>query len=574
MEAHNRPIRLWMKGIRSGSIRLPAFQRGEVWRHYLVSDFLEAVIQDKPLGSFLVLDVNPSDPPFDTDPIAGVENDKDKCNEHLLDGQQRLAALWRSFNNEHKDGRVFYVRWDDTVEGLKRGAQNKWIGNPQEEFKHEQQYIPIAILEPSEIGLARSYQWKQEATQNPKESEKLSNRVEMLRDKFADTDIPCLSMPMRTSANEAIETFVKVNTSSMRLTGFDIAVAVYMSQNKSELFDLVEDVKKDIPGILALEEEETRIGDLILKAACVQQGIKPTNTYIDLKNPHRGLNLTELKKEWKTLRNGIEWTSQIFKEEHIYHDRLLPSAIPLRVLPALHKHFEAKKRDKRSRARSLIRSYLWRAFTTDWYSRDANSRLFKDFSALKAAIENESFEVPLSSTGKMETIFDEDVVTMDDLLQAGWPTRRGTLSRAVLAISVRQGARDLEENEVISVENMHDREYHHIFPKRLLRDYAQGSEQNLALNCMLLKKATNLAWRDEWPGDYIEDRRNRSGSEGEEAVRIIEERLASHFVASQTITKAKESDKSSLGDLYNKFLKERAGLILEAIKKLCDGEDL
>lgn len=566
MEAKNRPIRKWMEKIRGGEIRLPEFQRGEVWKHALVSNFLEAVIREKPLGAFLVLDVDPSAPPFAARSIAGVENDKDKCTEHLLDGQQRLVALYRSFNNEHIDERVYYVCSDNTVQGIKPGPRYKWIGDPKAEFQQQFAPIPVAILEPGEDGLEKSREWKQKATDNPQESATLDARVKDLRDKFSDTDIPYLSMPRQTSSGEAIETFVDVNQSSMRLTDFDIAVAVYMSETSGNLSDLIEEAKEEIPGVVALEKDRL-IGDWILKAACVQQDIMPTRSY-------KGLNFEELRKNWDVLRAGLEWTVELLEGEHIWDARRLPSTVPLRVLPALHEYFSAIKRDRQSQAKRLIRSYLWRSFTTDWYIGQANQQLFKDFKALRDCLENERFEHPKSGTGKPETIFDSDLPEEINLLEEGWPYRSGTLRRAILAISVRNGARDMETDEKISRSNIESREYHHIFPRKLLSKYAKNKNQNLALNCMLLKSPTNKAWRDEWPGDYIVERFNYSGLEGAKARQAIEERLASHFVPNQFIMNATKSSGTSLGKVYQSFLKERAKLISSAIKKLCQGGDL
>jgi len=566
MEAKNRPIRKWMEKIRSGEVRLPEFQRGEVWKHALVSNFLEAVIKEKPLGAFLVLDVDPNKPPFDARSIAGVKNDKDKCTEHLLDGQQRLVALYRSFKNEHTDGRVFYVFNDNTVQGIKPGPRYKWIGDPKAESQQQFAPIPVAILEPGEDGLEKSREWKQKATDNHQESAALDARVKDLRDKFSDTDIPYLSMPRQTSSTEAIETFVDVNQSSMRLTDFDIAVAVYMSETSDDLSDLIEEAKKEIPGMAALEKDRL-IGDWILKAACVQQDIMPTRSY-------KGLNFQNLQENWDALRAGLEWTVELLEEEHIWDARRLPSTVPLRVLPALHKYFSAIKRDKQSQAKRLVRGYLWRSFTTDWYIGQANQQLFKDFKALKGCLESERFDRPASNTGKPETIFDSDLPEEANLLQEGWPYRSGTLRRAILAISVRNGARDMETNEKISRSNIGSREYHHISPRKLLSKYAKNKEQNLALNCMLLKSPTNKAWRDEWPGDYIAERYDYSGLDGAEAKQAIEKRLASHFVPSQSIMNATKSSGASLASVYQSFLKERAKSILGAIKKLCQGEDL
>lgn len=564
MKADNRDIKKWMDAIRSGALRLPEFQRGEVWNHQLVGNFLEAILRDRPLGIFLILDVNPADPPFETKPIARVENDRDKCREHLLDGQQRLVALWRSFSNEHEDGRVFYVGIDDnTVVGVKGSSRNKWIGIPKEEF--QEGYIPVAILQPGEAGLKKSYQWKKQVATDTS-NERLDVRVEGLREKFSQTEIPFLSMPMETSREDAIETFVEVNQSSMRLKGVDIAVAEYMSKTSDALLNLVEEMKKDLD-IAVFEDADLVIGDWILKAACVHQGIKPTNSY-------NRLDFESLKRDWAVLLNGFDWTVRFLKEEHIWHDRLLPNVIPFRVLPALHSFFEKKKRDKRSQAKRLIKSYLWRCFTTDWYTRQANDRLFKDFKVLKSILESENFQ--LSEKDKEKTIFDDEhLPDAGDILRTGWPKPRG-LGRAILAMSAKNNACDMETGDKISLDNIKvgDWESHHIFPKRLLRTNAKDENRDLALNCMLLKSTTNKAWSSEWPGDYLMERVKEYGLEGVKAEKAIKSRLESHCIPTDVIMKAKKSAKEDLAKIYQSFLRERAEMVRATFQRLCKGEDL
>ena len=74
------------------------------------------------------------------------------------------------------------------------------------------------------------------------------------------------------------------------------------------------------------------------------------------------------------------------------------------------------------------------------------------------------------------------------LIEQAWPTGQGLLKRAILAVSLRSGAKDINTNQKISNKNIKLREYHHIFPKRYLEmnriDYR---EANIALNCVLIK---------------------------------------------------------------------------------------
>lgn len=578
MNADHKSIEDWMNDVRRGTVRLPRFQRDETWTPSLVSDFIEAVLLKRPLGVFLVLRVISNDQPFETRSIAEAVNNGEMCKEHLLDGQQRLMALWRAFKDTY-DGYAFYAEFEETPENsykftkvasFTRGGRNrKWIGKPNSEFAEKR--IPISVLEPSMDGTNRATAWKHEATNDAESSRRLAVIVDELRSIVGKTLIPFLAMPEETDPDQAIDTFIKSNTSSVRLNAFEIAVAQFeaaipASRRKSSpsLRDLVDAVKHRLPQVVRLEGE-SNIGDLVLKVACVRNNMKPTYG-------NYGKIISTLEKDWKSLFNGLKWAAEFLKEEHILDARILPSTVPLRVLSAL-QPLIPEKGDKLSKGRRLLRKYLWRSFVTDRYERDANGRLFEDFKALKVAFEDETLVVKCSST-EPENIFSLALPEKEDILAAGWPASKGILKRAILAVSTIKGARDVATGRRISDQSVKTREHHHIFPDNLLKSFAEGENPNLALNCMLLEAPTNNNWRDEWPGDYLIERVERSDLKGEKAREEIETRLESHYIPADLVMKAKRKSEMNLAKSYQAFLTKRAKIIMEVFEKLCEGEDL
>ncbi len=576
VQIRQRSLKDWLIDVRRGVVRLPRFQRDETWGHTLVGDFIEAVLLKRPLGFFLVLAVNPDKQPFETRPIAGAVNNGEDCREHLLDGQQRLMALWRSFNGTYK-GYVFYAKWNEEgglynfeqVVSVAKGKTNlQWIGKPESEFiKH---CIPISYLGPEQI--ERAHDWVRKATTDEESKRCLTNLIGKIHSTILSTQLPYLCIPQETDPDDAIDIFIKANTSSVRLNPFDIAVAQFEAatpakrrHSSQSLRDLVDMAKNRIPEVANLEGEDN-LGDLALKIACVKQKMKPTY------GNYRKV-IPALEHNWNSILRGMKWTAQALGEEHIWDARILPSTVPLRVLSAL-SPFIPKEGDKRGKARRLVRSYLWRSFVTDWYAKQANDRLLSDFRALKEALENETFTVLPDPSGRPDTVFDRPLPDEEALFMEGWPKRKGILKRAILAVSVIGGARDMETDGKISADNIQSRQYHHIFPDRLLKDHAKDEEPNLALNCMLLEASTNISWRDEWPGDYLMQRVEQSGLKGSKAEKAIKSRLESHHIPSDVIMKAKKSAKADLAKTYQSFLQKRAEMVMAAFRGLCAGEDL
>lgn len=574
MNADHKSIKDWMNDVGRGVVRLPSFQRDETWNHSLVSSFIEAVLQQRPLGVFLVLRVDPDNQPFLTRPVADSVNNGEKCREHLLDGQQRLMALWRAFKNTY-DGYAFYAKFEekensyefDRVVGVTKGKSNlRWIGNPGAEFSR--QYIPIPILEPGEEGSNRATNWKSEATEVDRN---LNTLVDTLRSTIGETLLPYLPMPVDTPPDEAIETFIKANTSSVRLNAFEIAVAQFEYEHSSQrdsfvsLRNFVDEVRHKLPELVRLEGEDS-IGDLILRAACVKQSRKPTHGNYKKIIPN-------LDQDWSSIFQGMKWATRVLRDENIWDSRILPSTVPIRVLSALYP-FVPKKGDEHSQAMRLVRSYLWRSFATNWYARQANDRLLGDFKALRDALMHETYTIAERSRARPETVFDTALPDEAALLVEGWPKSRGTLKRAILAVSTIKGALDMESARKISDQNIGKREYHHVFPDNLLKSHAEKETPNLALNCMLLEAPTNNNWRDEWPGDYLMERVKHSGIKGNRAKKAIEKRLASHCIPSGVIMGAQKEAGIDLASTYREFLQARAEMILSAFRTLCEGEEL
>jgi len=102
MEARNRIIKDWLTKVRTRQIMLPRFQRFEAWGPNLVADSLTNVIRSLPIGSTLVLGVG-DDIPFISREIVSAPREGEKINELLLDGQQRITAIWRSLNDTYPD---------------------------------------------------------------------------------------------------------------------------------------------------------------------------------------------------------------------------------------------------------------------------------------------------------------------------------------------------------------------------------------------------------------------------------------------------------------------------------------
>ena len=572
MKAENRTIQDWLGDVERGIVRLPRFQRQEAWGHVHVEQFLRAVIfSDHPTGVLLVLDVNPHNQPFQTRALEGTSNNGEKCSQHLLDGQQRLTALWKATNDKYS-AKGYFLKLDEgekwkfaDVEGLSKSRNSKWIDKAAEQYKRG--YVPLKLLCPTS-GLMEALDWLQEVKLDEASRRSLLDAIQKLRDVLVKKNLAFFRLPPETDPEDAIDIFIQSNTSFVKLSAYDIAVAMFEAETQESLQELVEDIKDRVPAIVSLEGEDG-VGDLVLKIACLREGRMPTY------GNYRELDMKALHQSRKEIFKGIEWAVTVMGGVNLWLEKHLPSKVPLRVLSALHRDMPTKGTDK-GKADELVSRYVWRSFVTNRYDRQANDRLLKDYRALKEALETRTYIRPPSTGKKDDTVFDCPLPKGGDLEGEGWPTGVGILKRAILAVCNMHGAKDLATGEEISVDNVMEnrrngegREHHHIFPKSLMGKGKRRLDCDHALNCMLIEGFTNRQFRDKWPGEYMLEKEKEIGGSG--AKGKLRERLESHLVPADMVLGAVERN-GSLSKQYKAFIKERGKMVAKEMHRLC-GED-
>src|SRR3954453_15761332 len=84
-----------LEGIDQGAVVLPDFQRDFVWSDGELMVLVATVMVGWPAGSLLLMEGSP--PFFNTREFSGVTRKIDQVSLVVLDGQQRLTALYSSF---------------------------------------------------------------------------------------------------------------------------------------------------------------------------------------------------------------------------------------------------------------------------------------------------------------------------------------------------------------------------------------------------------------------------------------------------------------------------------------------
>ncbi|MBR8279052.1 DUF262 domain-containing protein [Burkholderia vietnamiensis] len=550
--AQNRLLPDWFARVRTRQTVLPRFQRFEAWGHANVTQMFNTILRRLPLGAVLILEIG-NEEPFVSRPIVGAPADGERITEHLLDGQQRLTALWRGLHNNYEDrtyflyfkrdeetGMPFYV---DSI-GRWKGAGDTefrpfWANDPKEMWKRKM--IPLDLCAPGDVANDRYRTWSKLAIEDSEEREATAELRSQVREIFATFNMPYLSLPVTTTKDTALDVFIKMNTSAAPLSTYDIVVAQVEAAMGQSLHELVGACRKACPGIAAYYEPE----ELVLYASALLQGKPPTNTTYLAKSFGE-----TLLAHWDELVQGVQRAVTFLEDERIFDARRLPTDVVVPVLSALWA-LAPKGLDAEGRARTIIRKYLWRAFFSNRYEKSTNSRALTDFHELRALIADSNAPQP--------TIFDDALHPLpqaDELIAARWPTNKDRLGRAILALALHEGGLDLADGGTVSRANLPKREYHHLFPDaHLTRLGVSDSEIYRSLNCALVTWQTNRNISDKEPERYLAERLEGS-SIGELEVR---QRLSSHLIP---------YDEMVTGN-YRAFLEKRTSLVREKMLKLC-----
>lgn len=591
MEARNRKLSDWYHKVQSGEIKLPRFQRHEAWDRQRICSLTGTILRNLPLGITLVLDVGDEEK-FISRYLETAPETNVKFHEHLLDGQQRLTAMWRVLhNNYERESYYVYVtefdeydadeeredmtvccqnRWE--VQG-KDGRRPLWCDVPAQCLKRG--LIPTHLLRPEDMQ-SEINAWIEDAV-GPKKptsvvleelqaffdfKQRVIARIQELRAVLANYNLPFLSLPAKTEKSTALDVFINMNTNSKPLTQYDIIVAEVENVMGKSLHDLEAQLNERCPRVARYAE----LSDLVLTTSALLQGYLPNQ---------RGawdMDKKKLVENWPLLERCVAEMADFLNAQGIPDAERLPTNAVLAPIAALYATV-AKSGDKRGQDELMLKKYMWYAFFTDRYENAAAGHAYADYIALQRVMTG----VP-TDDGKIVTeadvpIFrDRKLADLDQLMQADWPKRKTILGRAILAVLCRLGAIDFATGQQLTADNVANRHYHHLYPDGLLKE--ANIHSFLALNCSLISDRTNLTIGRKDPVVYLKDRYKWATSA------IVHERLESHLIPVKELANGgyegrSEADKNKkLSDDFQQFIRRRGELVLAAVQKLVAGHQL
>lgn len=585
-KAQDQTLGEWFITIKQGQVKLPRFQRHEAWDKKRITSFLNTIINNLPVGITLALEVAREEVFISRYIVSAEPEVQGIVTKHLLDGQQRLTAFWRTMHNNYDDEDYFiYLPCFDQRQNPSEEVEvvyesrwtnkgnNKrmpvWVDDPEECLKRG--LFPIELLCPGDQAKMVS-EWIEEAIKingeelrkKYEEREKLRQAITTLRERVTHFNLPYLSLPSNTPKDVALQVFINMNTNSKQLSVYDIIVAEVESVTGQSLHDRKDQLVRECPKAVRFGD----IGDMILTTSALLQKKTPTNKGM------LDMDKAVLIQNWDRLKRGLKRMADLLDSQGVFDGPRLPTSNVLAVVAAAY-DFVPEDGDFVAKAEKLLRAYLWSSFFTDRYENSAASRTYADFNGvqghfgIKGLLEKRDFDQDELSKVPIFNRKEHPLQGMDALKAAGWPKSTRILARGILAVSNYFGAHDFADDRRASYESIQNREYHHIFPSALLSD--AGIKGDRALNCALITWKTNRDIGRKDPLDYLKERVEWANKAE------VSDRLKTHLVSFDDLSRAQyqglegENLKIRLDNDFDEFMDNRARLVHEAVKDLATG---
>ena len=548
--------------IERGQLRLPEMQRRYVWKSTRVRDLLDSLYRGYPSGAILLWETD-EDVPLQ-DMAVSQQSNPYQATQLLLDGQQRLTSLSAVirgepvkvrgrkrplellFNLEHPDHLAVVTEVDedggddDDTDDLNEDEADSSEDELQKRFDRMTFVVATKKLEQLPHWVRVSEVFKGDSDRpflkragikdmDDPRSEKYSQRLARLRSvrKYVyRMDV----LERQLSYDEVTEIFVRVNSLGAKLRSSDLALAQITAKwrNSLKIFE-------------AFQQQCTKAGfDLDL-------GLYLKNLIVFTTGQSRFLTVSNQRLEalqtgWKASCQGMEFALNFLKNNAgIDGPALLSSPFILITLASHgHKRDYALSADESKR----LRHWVLLANAKGRYSRGSSETILdQDLATLRdGGGAQELLDRLRQQVGRLDIAPDE--------LEGR--NQRSALFKTMFLAFRAGGAQDWRSQVAIALDHsgtQHKLQFHHIFPKAVLKAGYTGREADDIANLCFIAGKTNRQISDKAPTKYFPSMIEKAGLTVFEAQCI-------------------PTDDALLGiDGYKAFLLERRRLVAARLNK-------
>jgi hypothetical protein len=509
-----------------GNLRIPSFQRGFVWDADRVAHLMDSIYKGYPFGSLLFWRTRTA---LQTErqlgPFELPENDPDYPIDYILDGQQRATSIFGVFQNvldpsEGEDSSWTQIYYDLQAQSDAQDSQFLFLADGEVD---ENRHFPLSILfnPPAYRQFLRTM------------DDSIADAVDRLYRTFTTAKIPVQTFSTDDRAAVAI-VFERINRLGVELDTLQLLSA----WSWSDEFDLQEQFSSLANELAPYGFDDVGSDtDLLLRCcAAIISGDASPKTIINLSG-------VEVRSRFAEVRIGVLGAIDFLRTTlKAYSTNVLPYGtvvIPLAV-------FFATDRDQStypdSNQQNALRRWLWRTFFTRRYSKRLE-QLNQDITEIKKLRDR----LP-NSLGNFEHSIDASFFYKSAF------NVRTTNTRTHILMLASESPLDFISGEEIALGDVlrdcNRKEFHHIYPKAMLRDQAvDNSLINSVANFCMLSRAANNRISNSAPSSY----RSLMPDDSDRVADIMNRALCPVDI---------------FHDDFERFLTERCNILLEKANQL------
>ena len=507
--------------IEEGEIKIPAFQRGFVWKQEQVIELLDSIYHDYPVGSILLW--NSKEKLKSTRNLGGFLLPECKPQypvDYVLDGQQRLSSIYAVFGKDKKediengqykiDTKIFDIYFD----------------------LDEQQFIPKddVIEEHANLRINTLFNPTEFFNETIKFEEKYRKLIVQLQYQFQNYEMPVITTYKRTK-EEVGTIFERINNTATPLSTLDLMIAWTWNED----FHLKEKINETLETL-----EQKGFGEtpekIILQ--CLGGMVNKTAKTKDILKLDPKVVTSNFEKLSESLEKSIDFLStelNMFSRDFLPHSHQI---VPLTF-------FFSKVNTPNQQQSKVIKQWFWRTSFSRRYSASTDTHMNEDILFFEKIIDNN-----FSDIQKYEYSIDEKTLINQKF------TKNNPYVRAFLLLLAQKNPLNLLNSNKVdlgrALSKYNLKEYHHIFPRSFLKNKGMESEKiNSLCNFCFLPSDSNKLISNKAPSDYI--------------FNLIPENKYTEILESNLMPIKKEIYQK---DDYDEFLKQRAQKILNFLDTL------
>ena len=511
-----------IKRIDEGDIKIPAFQRGYVWKQEQVIDLLQSIFLEYPIGSVLLWKTD--EKLNSTRNLAGYkipDRGESYPVNYALDGQQRLSSIYAVFSGlvEQEEDKSGYNPNLDIFE-IYYDFEQKLFIEKNSVYKQDCVIHLRKLLDVTKLV---------DALQNLRPE--FHKKAQELASQFLNYEVPVVTIENRNRGDVGI-IFERINNTGTKLSALDLMTAWTWTDD----FHLLE-----ASNALLDELEEKGFGSIKHKTLLQLISAVIQNSTVSKSI----LNLTgeEVRDNWERICDVIKRTVDFLATDLSCRNLdFLPFTQQLIPLVKFHDLIQRPT----SKQIKVIKQYFWKTSFSNRYSTgQTNTKMDADIE-----------RVAELKDGNLNA-FDEYHYNVNEAaLKNTKFSKANPLTRALLLLMAQSSPLDLIKNQKVdlgkSLARYNRKEYHHVFPQSFLKGRAVSRDDIFCvLNFCFLPADSNKAISKKAPSDYF--------------FSLIPEEHFSEILTSNLLPVNKDIYKT---DNYELFKEKRAQMTLAKIDEI------